>query len=164
MGKQGAQTGGAAARVIRLVFLAGFIEGAAMHAYWLAADGIHVFRGFPLVSQVLLQLLVVLDPLAAALVWRRAPSAAPLAVAIIVADDAVNWQGNWPSVRADPALLLRPYGLSMLTVFGLFVLLTALPLRRSCLDARITRTAHEQDARTAGEAPPEQPLSAEPAG
>ncbi|MBR7838166.1 hypothetical protein KDL01_33145, partial [Actinospica durhamensis] len=122
---------GAASRVIRFIFIAGFVEGTCAHAYDVACGGLHAYRGFPLVSQVLFQLLLVIDPLAAVLAWRRIPAAPLLGAAIMLADAAANWQGNWPSVRADPGLLLRPYGLSMITLFGLFVLVTALPLRRS---------------------------------
>ncbi|WP_034271071.1 hypothetical protein [Actinospica robiniae] len=118
-------------RLIRFVFIVGFLEGTAAHAYDLADGGVHAFRGFPLVSQILFHALLILDPLAAWLVWKRIPSAPLLGAAIMIADDAANWQGNWPSVHADPSILLRPYGLPVLTLFGVFVVLTALPLRRS---------------------------------
>ena len=118
-------------RLVRLVFIIGFLEGTLAHAYDLADGGLHAFRGFPLVSQILFQSLLVLDPLAAALVWRRISSAPVLGAAIMIADDTANWQGNWTAVRTDPGMLLRPYGLPVLTLFGVFVLLTALPLRRS---------------------------------
>ena len=118
-------------RLVRFVFIVGFLEGTLAHAYDLASGGLHAYRGFPLVSQLLFHALLVLDPLAAVLAWRRMPSAPLLGAAIMIADDAANWQGNWPSVRADPSILLRPYGLPLLTLFGVFVVLTAWPLRRS---------------------------------
>lgn len=120
-------------RLARFVFIVGFLEGAADHAYVIAANGLHTYRFFPLVSQILFFALLVLDPLAAVLAWRRNPWAPALGAAIMVADNTANWQADWPSVRADPSSLLRPYGLSMITLFGIFVLLTALPLRRSFL-------------------------------
>lgn len=120
-------------RLARFVFIVGFLEGAADHAYVIAANGVHAYRLFPLASQILFISLLLLDPLAAVLAWRRNPWAPVLGAAIMIADVTANWQGNWPSVRADPGILLRPYGLPVITLFGIFVLLTASPLRQSFL-------------------------------
>ena len=57
-----------------------------------------------------------------------------LAAGVMVADVAANWIGNWPSLRQDPARLLRPVGLLPITPFGVFVLVTALPLPRVVKD------------------------------
>jgi hypothetical protein len=45
-------------------------------------------------------------------------------------DVAANWIGHWPSLHEDPARLLRPVGLLPITLFGVFGLVTALPLLR----------------------------------
>jgi hypothetical protein len=47
-----------------------------------------------------------------------------------VLDVAANWIGNWPSLHEHPVRLLRPVGLLPITLFGVFVLVTALPLLR----------------------------------
>lgn len=62
-----------------------------------------------------------------------------LGVAVMTSDLLVNWHGNWGYVSAHPASLLKPYGLPVLTLFGLFVFATALPLRRS-FDQTVTST------------------------
>ncbi|MGW2565687.1 hypothetical protein [Streptomyces sp. NPDC001537] len=43
--------------------------------------------------------------------------------------------GAWDAVPADPVACLRPVGLSPMTVFGLVVVLTALPLRQGLVNA-----------------------------
>ena len=43
-------------------------------------------------------------------------------------DVTANWIGNWPSLDEVPARLLGPAGLVPITLFGVFVLVTALPM------------------------------------
>ncbi len=50
-------------------------------------------------------------------------------------DVAANWISNWPSVQADPSQLLQPVGLTAITLFGLFVLVSCLPLLRAMKSA-----------------------------
>lgn len=45
-------------------------------------------------------------------------------------DVAANWISNWASVKGDPMQLLQPVGLTAITLFGLFVLVSCLPLLR----------------------------------
>ena len=115
---------------ILVVYVIGFLEGTGAHAMYVIDGGLHAFRGFPLPSQVFLHLLLVLDPLVAYLVWRRRPAAPILAAAVMFGDLLVNWQGNWAYVHTHPSTLLRPYGLPVLTLFGLFVFATAVHLHR----------------------------------
>ena len=57
-----------------------------------------------------------------------------LAAGVMVLDVVANWTGNWPSLQEDPARLLRPVGLLPITLFGVFVLVTTLPLLRVMKD------------------------------
>jgi len=52
------------------------------------------------------------------------------AAGVMALDVAANWIGHWPSLHEDPARLLRPVGLLPITLFGVFGLVTALPLLR----------------------------------
>jgi hypothetical protein len=63
-----------------------------------------------------------------AAVVRRA--AVWLACGVMVADIGANWAGNWRKIADYPAHLAAnaPW---LITVFGLFVLATALPLARA---------------------------------
>ncbi|MFE6686895.1 hypothetical protein ACFVFQ_10500 [Streptomyces sp. NPDC057743] len=74
--------------------------------------------------------LAVLDPLVVALVAGLRTAGVRLAAAVMTLDVVANWIVNWPQLRADPAWLLRPVGLLPLTLFGLFVLATAVPVLR----------------------------------
>jgi hypothetical protein len=74
--------------------------------------------------------LIVLDPLVVVLVAFVRREGIWLAVGVIMVDVAANWIGNWPSLHEHPATLLRPVGLLPITLFGVFVLVTALPLLR----------------------------------
>jgi hypothetical protein len=116
------------------MYILGFAQGAGLHLFWLLVNGIHVYGGYPLVSQVFLHSLIVLDSVAVYAVWRRRPWAPAVGCGVVLCDLMANWQGNWHAVRADPSMLLRPYGLPALTVFGLFVFMTALRLRASFAD------------------------------
>jgi hypothetical protein len=71
-------------------------------------------------------------PLVAALVAGARPAGPLLGAAVMLADVVANWWVQWDAVLADPAAyLLRPVGLSAISLFALFVLTTALPLRRA---------------------------------
>ncbi|MEV0276116.1 hypothetical protein AB0I22_06980 [Streptomyces sp. NPDC050610] len=110
----------------------GFTEGACAHLVDIVRGGVHVYASFgPVPLQLFFLSLVVLDPLvvaAAALVRTWGP---PLAAAVMAADVAGNWVINWRWLRDDPTWLLRPVGLLPITLFGIFVVSTAAPLRRA---------------------------------
>lgn len=74
--------------------------------------------------------LVLLDPLVVVLAGFARREGVWLAAAVMVADITANWIGDWSWLRADPARLLRPAGLLPITVFGVFVLISAGPLFR----------------------------------
>ncbi|GAA2503061.1 hypothetical protein [Streptomyces longisporus] len=111
-------------------YVIGFLEGTGAHAYFLATGGLHTFSYAPLPVQLLLHALLLLDPLVALLIVRARPNGALLAAAVMLLDLAANWDGAWHAVLADPVAYLRPVGLLPITVFGIFVVLTALPLRQ----------------------------------
>ncbi|HWN60353.1 MAG TPA: hypothetical protein VNO25_06750, partial [Streptosporangiaceae bacterium] len=75
-----------------------------------------------------------LDPLVVVLAGFVRREGIWLAAGVMVLDVAANWTGNWPWLDADPARLLRPVGLLPITLFGVFVLVTALPLLRVMKD------------------------------
>lgn len=115
-----------------MAYVAGFAEGTGAHAIDLLRGGLHAYAGFaPLALQVFFVGLVVLDPLVVVSLSRMRPGGARLAGIVMAADMAANWWVAWPSLRDDPSRLLRPVGLPPITVFGMFVLVTAMPLRRS---------------------------------
>ncbi|TGN79501.1 hypothetical protein E5083_07710 [Streptomyces bauhiniae] len=74
---------------------------------------------------------MLLDPLAALLIVQARPGGPVLAAAVMLADLIGNWSVAWSAVMARPSAFLRPAGLLPITLFGVFVLLTALPLRRA---------------------------------
>ena len=74
--------------------------------------------------------LVVLDPLVAVLIAFVRREGIWLAAGVMVLDVAANW----PSLDEDPARLLRRVGLLPITLFGVFVLVTTLPLLRVMKD------------------------------
>jgi hypothetical protein len=122
------------ARWFLAVYLIGFAEGSGMHLFWVLMNGIHTFAHFPVLSQVYLNALVLLDPLVVVLAAGVRRSGILLAVVVMTLDVATNWIANWPWVKADPTRLLQPVGLLPITLFGLFVLLSAVPLLRVTKD------------------------------
>ncbi|MFD5125145.1 hypothetical protein [Streptomyces sp. NPDC058385] len=92
-------------------------------------DGTHAYAMFP---QVALQLffvsLVVLDPLVVVLVGLVRREGVWLAGSVMTLDLCGNWWGNWHWLRDDPSQLLR---LLPLTLFGVFVVASMLPLHRA---------------------------------
>ncbi|WP_282204735.1 hypothetical protein [Kitasatospora fiedleri] len=90
----------------------------------------HTYRGRPPASRFLLHVLLPADPLVALLVARGRPSGPLLGAAVMVADPAANRWSNLPGVWRHPLEHLRPVGLLPITLFGLFVCATAVPLSR----------------------------------
>ena len=126
-------------RVLLLGYAAGFLEGTGWHAVDLARRGLHAYSSLALPIQVFFVALVVLDPLVAALVLGARPAGAPLAGAVIAVDVLANWYVNWSWLTADWARLLRPVGLLPITLFALFVLVSARPLARALSAPRPVR-------------------------
>ncbi|GAB2567336.1 hypothetical protein [Kribbella endophytica] len=140
------------------VYLIGFVEGACAHVLDLARGGIHVYASFaPLPLQVLFVCLVVLDPLVVVLVALVRPWGVRLACAVMALDVTANWITNWPQLQDDPTSLIRPYGLLPITLFGVFVLGSALPVLRVLRSSRSLSDAgrgsrNQSTARGAGTA------------
>ncbi|WP_129838527.1 hypothetical protein [Streptomyces sp. RFCAC02] len=119
-------------RFLLPAYAVGFAEGTCAHVLDLIRGGIHVYAGMAAVIQVLFLGLTVLDPLVVVLLFRRRTrsSGVVLAAVVMALDVTANWITCWPVVRADPGWLLRPVGLLPITLFGLLVLATAVPLLR----------------------------------
>ncbi|MFI6859609.1 hypothetical protein ACIBKZ_06825 [Streptomyces sp. NPDC050421] len=114
------------------MYLIGFLEGAGAHCLDLIRGGIHVYASFAsLPLQVFFISLVVLDPLVVVLVGLVRPEGIRLASGVMVVDVIANWIVNWPQLQEDPAWLLRPVGLLPITLFGLFVVASSVPLART---------------------------------
>jgi hypothetical protein len=77
---------------------------------------------------------VLLDPLVVVLAACVRREGIWLAAGVMVLDVVANWIGTWPSLHQDPARLLHPVGLLPITLFGVFVLVTTLPLLRVIRD------------------------------
>ncbi|MFH8411346.1 hypothetical protein ACH4FX_42300 [Streptomyces sp. NPDC018019] len=115
-----------------VVYVIGFFEGACVHFSDVVRGGIHAYASFPQVSiQAYFVSLVVLDPLVVVLVTLVQPAGVRLAAGVMVLDVSANWIGNWPWLRDDPARLLQPVGLLPITLFGLFVVASSIPLFRA---------------------------------
>ncbi|GAA2332708.1 hypothetical protein [Streptomyces cuspidosporus] len=135
------------ARWVLGVYLMGFLVGFGSHAADLARGGIHAYAGFPQVPfQVFFVGLVVLDPLVAVMVALMRREGVWLAVAVMVVDVCANWWGNRHWLRDDPGQLA---GLLPLTLFGVFVIASWLPLRRAIAKA-LSGPSPERDSREKG--------------
>ncbi|MFD8544438.1 hypothetical protein [Streptomyces sp. NPDC059649] len=118
-------------RCAAVVYVIGFLEGTGAHGYFLATGGLHAYSYAPISVQLLFHLLLLLDPLVALLIIRARPGGPLLAAVVMVADLLGNWSVAWNTVMTHPTAFLRPVGLLPMTLFGIFVWLTALPLRRA---------------------------------
>ena len=117
------------------MYLIGFAQRTGAHIRDLMRGGIHACSSVPQVwIQVFFVSLVVLDPLVVVLIAFVRREGIWLAVGVMVLDVAANWTGNWPSLEEDPVRLLRPVGLLPITLFGVSVLVTTLPLLRVMKD------------------------------
>jgi hypothetical protein len=112
--------------------LIGFLEGACAHFLDLIHGGIHAYASFPQVSiRAFFISLAVLDPLVVVLVALVRRQGVWLASGVMVLDVSANWIGNWKWLQNDPAALVRPVGLLPITLFGLFVVASLVPLHRT---------------------------------
>ncbi|MEU0411368.1 hypothetical protein ABZ307_26620 [Streptomyces griseorubiginosus] len=117
------------ARWVLAVYVIGFAEGTGSHIADLVRGGVHAYATFPQIPvQVFFVSLVALDPLVAALVGLVRPEGIWSAGAVMMLDVSANWWGNRHWLRDDPAQLLW---LLPLTVFGVFVVASAVPLHRA---------------------------------
>lgn len=124
------------ARWIAAAYVACFAEGTCVHAYYLLTAGVHAYGRAPIAVQVLFHALLVFDALVVVLVVRASPTGPPLAAAVMLADTGANWWTQAGDVMRHPLHYLVPIGLLPITVFGVFVLLTAKPLRRTMTESR----------------------------
>lgn len=113
------------------VYVVGFLEGTAAHGYLLATGGLHAYDYAPVLVQLLFHMLLLLDPLVALMITRGRPGGPLFAAMVMLADVLGNWSVAWSAIMTHPTAFLRPIGLLPITLFGIFVLLTALPLRRA---------------------------------
>ncbi len=121
------------ARWALAVYVVGFLVGTRTHVVDVARDGIHAYAMFPQVPlQVFFTGLVVLDPLVVVLVGLARREGIVLAGAVTALDMCGNWWGNRHWLHDDPSQLIP---LLPLTLFGLFVVASALPLHRAAAKA-----------------------------
>ena len=119
------------ARCVLVADAAGFTDGTGAHVRDLARGGLNAYGFAHPAVQVFFVSLVLLDPLVVVLIVRVCRAGVWLAGLVMTADMAANWFVNRESIW----LLLRPAaGLLAITVFGLFVLISVIPLQR-CLSA-----------------------------
>jgi hypothetical protein len=122
-------------RCALVVYVVGFAVGTCAHVVDLVRGGFGVYASFgPVVLQVFFISLVVLDPIVVVLVALARPSGVWLGLVVMAMDVPANVLVNWPMLRQDWWLLVRPGGLLFLTLFGVFVLVSVVPLSR-CLSA-----------------------------
>jgi hypothetical protein len=120
------------ARWVLAGYVAGFTDGTAAHVRDLTRAGFHAYSGFPYVSlRVFFFSLVLLDPLVVVLCAFVRPAGIWLAAVVMVLDVAANTAGNWSRVGNDPVWLVKPAGLLVLIVFGVYVLATAPAMLRA---------------------------------
>jgi hypothetical protein len=122
------------ARCVLVAYAAGFADGTGAHIRDLARGGLHVYAFAPAPVQVFFVGLVLLDSLVVGLCAAACRAGAWLAGAVMAADLAANWYVN----RHSLSLLPPTTGLLPITVFGLFVLASVLPLQRRLAAAAST--------------------------
>lgn len=124
------------ARWIAAGYVVGFGEGAYSHMYSVWTGGIHAFSRAPVPIQVVFHAMLVLDVSAVVLIVRVSLAGPPLAAVAMSADAFGNWWTESGNVMRHPLDYLVPFGLLPITLFAVFVLATALPLRRDIAASR----------------------------
>ncbi|MFJ8860526.1 hypothetical protein ACIRD8_19090 [Streptomyces sp. NPDC102451] len=121
-----------------------------MHLVDLAGGGHNSYASpAPPFIQAYFVALVVLDPLVAVLLVRLRSVGVILASVVMALDVIANYYVNWSRISEQPSYLLRPLGLLPITVFALFIAVTALPFYQRL--ARIRRRSAEAASKpTAG--------------
>jgi hypothetical protein len=128
------------ARWVLAAYLVGFADGTGAHVRDLIRGGLQAYAYAPAAAQVFFVALVLLDPVVFVLVLLMRPAGIWLAGAVMLADMAANWFVNWSAPPEYRLKFLPPVGLLPITLFGVFVLVSLIPLRRS-LAARTVPTA-----------------------
>ena len=119
-------------RVIRFVWIAGFLVGTTTHVVDLALAGADVYADHAAALRLFWVSLTLLDPVVAVLIALRVRAGIVLGALVMIADVSVNVTVFAPA---------RDYGGLVTQVpFGVFVLLTVWPLWRSFSSP--TRAAH----------------------
>lgn len=129
------------ARCVLAVYLIGFADGTGAHVRDLVQGGLHVYAYAPVAAQLFFVALVLLDPLVFVLVLLVRSAGVWLAAAVMTGDMAANWFVNFSVSSAYRSRHLSPAGLVPITLFGLFVLVSFVPLQRS-LSACATPRGH----------------------
>ena len=119
-----------AARCALVVYAIGFAVGTRKHVADVMSGGFGVYSGWPVAVQLFFLSLALVDPIVIVLVVLVRPAGVWLGLAVMIGDVAANVFVTWASVRPDWVWLVRPTGLLLITVFGLFVFVTAIPLAR----------------------------------
>lgn len=136
------------ARWLAMVYAIGFIQATGVPAYFLAVGGLGAYNPAPIPVQLLFHALLLLDPLVAVLIIYARPVGPLLGAAVMLADAVANWWIQWSDVLAHPAAYLRPVGLLAITLFGVLVLATALPLRSALTSTRDINEDEQQRTET----------------
>ena len=108
-----------------------------MHVWYLVQGGLHAFRGEPVAIQLFFHAELLLDPLVLLLMLLRIPAAAWLGAMVLLTDTAAFWWLCWDDLLRHPGAYVKVTGLPAVTVFGLFVLATAVPLSRAYAARRV---------------------------
>jgi hypothetical protein len=109
-------------RVVRFLWVCGFLVGTITHAADLVVGGSTVYSGFPLGVRLFWVGLTMVDPAVVALVVCRRRSGIVLGGAVIIADIAVNW-----TVFAVVGGL-SVFGVVCQSLFAAIIAVTARPL------------------------------------
>jgi len=116
------------ARIALGVYAGAFLVATVSHIVDIVVHGDSVYAAAPPQLRLFFVSLVVLDPVVVALVLRMRRAGVLLAVAVMLADVTANVAMS----AIDPTWRLAP----TLPVFGVFVVVTALPLWRSLAPPR----------------------------
>ncbi|MEU8629783.1 hypothetical protein [Streptomyces sp. NPDC048669] len=118
-------------RFVVTAYVICFLWGTTVHLVDLAGGGHNSYASYaPAPIRVYFVALVLLDPLAAVLLARLRPAGVLVAVAVMSVDMTANYYVNWPQISQHPEYVLRPLGLLPVTLFALFVAVTATHLYR----------------------------------
>ena len=112
------------------VYAACFVEGLGSHIRDLVLYGFHAYDWAVWPWRVMWYSFLLIEPVAVWLALRARWAAAPLGIAIMAGDLPPNWYYNWSAIKADPGLFWAPVGLLPMSSFGLFVVITGVPLWR----------------------------------
>lgn len=111
-----------ALRIVRLLWVLGYLVGTTTHVVDLVLGGTEVYAGFPTAVRLFWVSLTVVDPLVIVLLLLRRRAGVVLGVVVIVVDVAVN--GTVLATTEG----LSPGGIVNQSLFAVFVLVTARPL------------------------------------